>query len=139
MSHMDKWREMLNDFKIVCPIEYEQIFDWYPCSQTEIIVVLDDGTKIRYDAIFKTSRCVYRPGQDESTPRNEGEWRKEFSTRLRKKLYLSGMNSTSLSVQTNISTVTVSKYISGRASPSAYNLAKIARVLRCSISELAEF
>ena len=46
------------------------------------------------------------------------------------------MNRDLLSYKTGISTVTLSKYMNGKTTPSTYNIQKIAQALRCSVTEL---
>ena len=119
----DYWGPIFEEFVTNYPDLGEQIVDWYPSGQMEITVKLTNDKKYTYD-----------PEHHYDT--TEDEWRENFSRNLSRKLYNSGMSQDLLAIETSISPTTINKYIKGRATPSAYNLCKIAEVLKCSPTEL---
>lgn len=136
MSKYEKmWEPIYIDFENHHPDIANNIVDWYPSGQMEITVRLSNGDKISYDWMTKSIGRVYEcVGPEEYL--NEEDWRFEFANRLRKKMRRFGATQDTLSEETGISRITISKYLNGRATPSTYNLQLIARALRCSPSEL---
>lgn len=129
------WGPVFDEFIDNYPDLAESIVDWYPSAQMEITVKLDDGRKYSYDWMGKTAWPIHEP-EDETEEVTEHEWRKIFSKNLTRKLRNFGMTQDELSYITGISQVTISKYINCKATPSTYNVRKIAKALKCSVSEL---
>lgn len=101
-------------------------------SDTELVIKLKDGSSVLYDDSNKTIRNLPR----NSKWMTEIECRKEFGMRLRKILLMNKMNQKDLSELTGISQVLLSKYITGKITPSFYNVDKICKALGCSTEEL---
>ena len=112
----------------------EHVVDWYPCGQYKIAIKLDDGTFHEYD--WLTKAVITLRDTEDTLPETEAEWRLRFSRKLIQKLYRSSVSQSILSDKTGISKVTINRYIKCLATPSGYNLQKIARALSCSIDEL---
>lgn len=129
------WKPILEDLEFYYPFIIDEMIDWYPSGQLEITVKTKDGTKIAYDYISKSIMTVYIPNSKCINP-DERDWRKWFAANLNRKIQLVGKSQEELSELTNISKVTLSKYTNGKTTPSGYNIHKLARALRCSISEL---
>lgn len=132
-TNKDYWTPILNDFINDYPNMGDEISKWYPCGRYEICIELVNGRKYIYDMIERFPRPV---SDDMSSVRSEEEWRKNFSIKLRKRLGEVGIDQEELSERTNLSRITISKYVRGISTPSAYNLLRIATILRCPISEL---
>lgn len=130
----DYWTPVYDEFVRMNPEIGEQIVDWYPSGQMEITVKIKSGKKYSYDWMQKLTTSLY--DQDEEYDETEAEWRNRFARNLDHKLYNVGMSQDLLAFETGISPVTISKYIRARATPSTYNLRKIAQALKCSVSEL---
>lgn len=128
------WEPIIEDFVSENVYMAEQLVDWYPSGQMEIIIRLKDGCKYRYDWLEKTITLISSPIDDELM--DEESWRSKFGHRLYLKMRKFGISQEDLADATSISVVTISRYINGKATPSTYNMEKIARALRCSISEL---
>ena len=128
------WEPVFNEFVDRYPELAEDMVDWYPSAQLEITVKLKDGNKYAYDWLSKNAFLIHDPEGEEELV--EEEWRKIFSKNLIHKLRNIGMSQDMLSYVTGISQVTISKYINGKATPSTYNVRKIAHALKCSINEL---
>lgn len=130
----DYWTPVYDEFVRMNPEIGEQIVDWYPSGQMEITVKIKSGKKYSYDWMQKLTTSLYDP--DKEYDETEAEWRNRFARNLDHKLYNVGMSQDLLAFETGISPVTISKYIRARATPSTYNLRKIAQALKCSVSEL---
>lgn len=138
MSYEITWEGILAEFKKYNPYISDKIVDWYPSGQMEITVKLSDGMKIAYDYISKS--CHYIDGDCEiAYELDEDLYIDELARRIRKKLRLRGMSQEDLAAEANISRVSLSRYMNGRAMPSVYIVAKLARALRCSLTDLADF
>lgn len=135
MENRDRFKSILESFEQYYPNINERAVDWYPSGQMEIIVRTDDGNKYEYCCIDHSIKLVKNDNYN-CEELDEKTWRELFSYKLHKKLYMSSLNQESLSSKTGISRVTISKYLNGKATPSVYNLEKIARALKCSINEL---
>lgn len=94
-----------------------------------LIVNLRNGDTIFYDDINKSIRNLPR----NSNSMTEEECRKEFGIRLRKLMFRKGVTQAELSDMTGIQQSALSNYITGKTSPSFYNVDKIAKALECSV------
>lgn len=130
----DYWGPVYDEFISSYPELGENIVDWYPSGQMEITVKLRGGNKYVYDWLSKVALCIYTV--DESYDESEDEWRERFSKNLCRKLRNVGMSQDMLAYDTGITPAMINRYIKGKATPSTYNLRKIADVLKCSINEL---
>lgn len=113
------------------PHAYEAAIDMYENGPFELIMIFKDGSKRSYYDMDKTLRKL--PSGDNLT---EDEYRYEFGIRLYQAITRRCVSQLELSDMTGISTVTISKYVNGRATPSLYNADKIAKALKVSINEL---
>lgn len=129
------WEPVVKSFKGAYPDFYEQMVDWYPNGYLEIMVKLQDGRRLTYELIGDFIRFV-RDTDYRVDELNEDIWRKNFSKCLKDRMRKLGLNQDELSERTGISRMTLSKYMNGKASPSGYNLERLARALKSSISEL---
>ena len=129
---------MIECFKTYFPSIAEKMTTAYPNGRFEIVVVLNDGSKHIFNSITKSIRKPPRP-EDDSELISETMWKKEFALRLYEMLSVKGITQSELAEQTGLNPMTISKYIRGQSTPTAYNLASICRVLGCSISQLIDF
>lgn len=97
----------------------------------ELIAYLKDGTVFSYNDYLKTLRKL----PNDSKNMTETECRNEFGIRLKRFMERKGITQLELSNMTGISAPMICKYITGKASPSFYNVDKIAKALNCSIEE----
>lgn len=118
----------------------EKIIEWYPSGYAEITVTMSNGMMYAFNRIGSCITPVKnRRGVDDGCDeisKDETAWRENFSKRLRFKMRRQGISQGRLSKLTGISTVSLSKYMNGIASPSGYNLERLSRALQCSVSEL---
>ena len=73
---------------------------------------------------------------EEKQNRDDIEWRKEFSYKLKKRMARMRMTQIELSRRCGISTRIILRYTQGISIPRAYNLEKIAYALKCDIKDL---
>lgn len=114
------------------PMYADKASDWYRNNYGELIVTLNDGTILQYDIYNETLREL-RP-EDYEWP--ESEYRREFGRRLSRVMLCRRVTQVELSQRTGITQSNISKYITGKATPSSYNLRKIIKALNCSIDYL---
>lgn len=128
------WELIFQEFVEEHPDKANGVIDWYPCGQMKILLRYDNGDKKIYDYLDQKLSDVCAPifEYDDS----EEEWKRRFGLRLRRKLSIAGVTQWQLAEKTGISEVTISKYLNGRATPSAYNVDRIAWVLNCDASDL---
>lgn len=129
-----KWDIVIKSFEEKNPTIIDRVVDWYPIGPQEIVVVLDTGMKYAY-YMFSDGLRIIRDS-DEYSCENEEDWRKMFANRLCERMRKKCIAQYELAEQTGITTVTISKYMNGRATPSGYNLERLANALTCSVTEL---
>lgn len=131
----DYWKPVYDMFYEDYPDLADAMIDWYPSGQMEITIKVEGGKKYTYDML---TRMAYQIRDDEylDGELTEEEWRHMFADNFNRKLRRIGMSQDRLSDMTGISKITISKYATGKATPSSYNLRKIVRALNCSINEL---
>lgn len=141
MGYRMNWQTVYEDFKRDFPSTASKAVGHYLSGQYEITVDLSDGGRITYNDITRSIRPIVRvvdANAKDAFPTEEN-WKREFSTKLTKKMREVGMGGKELAELTGLSTVMVSKYMNGKSIPSPYVVVKISRVLKCSISELVDF
>ena len=136
----DQWDTMIKEFSELYPYLAEKVIDWYPSGQMEITVRILEGEKFAFDFMDKSIRSLGNVNDRGFVDFkiDEEEWRIIFSSKLRTKMMRVCMSQSDLSELTGISMVSMSKYINGKATPSAYNMTLIASALKCSTAELME-
>lgn len=130
----DYWEPVCRDFRERYPEYVDNIVDWYPSGQMEIVIKMNDGKKYIYDCYDqkKYGTLIQIEDQDYS----EEDWRDIFSKNLIRKLYRCGMTQDMLAFEIGVTPVMINRYVKGRSTPSAYTLKRIADTLKCSITEL---
>ena len=109
--------------------------DWYGNGDYEIVVILDDGSKLIYSHSTGTIRFL----KNERVDISEEDWIKDFSMTLKHKISMSGLTRQDISDITGISKVSISNYMNGKSMPSHYNMLKIAKALNCSVYEFTHY
>ena len=116
-------------------VDMMDYYEYY--NDSEILVVLKDGTKIIYNIILGQVRKI-----NESYERNinmtESALRDTFASRLCGMMRKRCISRMRLSEMTDISEVTISKYMNGKATPSIYNARKIALALEWNVYEMMD-
>ena len=114
------------------PMYAKKVVDWYRNDYGELVVKLDNGITLQYDIYNETLREL-RPDNYEWT---ETAYRREFGRRLSRVMLHKRVTQIELSQRTGIAQTTISKYITGKATPSSYNFRKIINALNCSVDYL---
>lgn len=130
------WDMIFDNLKFYYPTVEEDTVDWYPSGQWSITVRLKNGKKYKYN--YMSNEFMRVCDYDEYEMPEEKQWRINFAVALNNRLKMIGMMQTELARRTGISKAAITKYTLGIASPSAYNLAKIVRVLNCTYEELMD-
>lgn len=113
-----------------------QVVDGYEDHRVMIIYLdMVDGRTVAYDMLDHTIRTVKKC----SDGYTDDEWEREFHTRLKRLMYLRGINQSELAKELDIGQSQLSKRISGKTSMSVYTLRKIARLLGCTFEDLVNF
>ena len=135
MSIRNRYDSILESFKNDYIRWYNRMVDWYGNGDYEIVVILDDGSKLVYSQSTGTMRFL----KNERVDISEEDWIKDFSMTLKHKVSMSGLTLQDISDITGISKVSISKYMNGKSIPSHYNMLKIARALNCSVYEFTHY
>lgn len=114
------------------PMYAKKVVDWYRNNYGELIITLEDGTILQYDIPNETLREL--PSEDYEW--SEEEYRREFGRRLSRVMLHKRVTQMELSKRTGITQTTISKYMTGKATPSSYNFRKIINALNCSVDYL---
>lgn len=130
---------LLKDCEMYFPYVVEKMVTWYPSGSDEIVIRTNDGMTYVYYGMSHSCGVLHDPSDEDLDSMEENQWRESFSFKLRKRMETTSLNQEKLSERTGISTHTISKYMRGKATPSTYNLCKIARALKCSETELIGF
>lgn len=121
-----------DNFEAYCSNIACHAVEFYEKGDDELIIRLDDGRMISY---YDPERSI-RTLSNEPSNMTELEFRREFSRRLRRKMWEKGINQMTLALEARISEVSLSHYMTGKSTPSFYVIDKIAKVLRCSVDDL---
>lgn len=137
MSYKITWEKIFKEFVSRMFVRKDAVVDWYPSGQLEITVKMEDGSRMRYDYLSKTTGTVKLPEGVVGRAIVEEDWRSEFGYRLARRMRLKAISQADLANEVGISTVTLSRYLNGRATPTGYVLFRLAMALGCSMSELS--
>lgn len=110
--------------------EYDRAVEFIH-RRDEIIFELDDGTWRLYDCL--ENRLYIVPS--DQVRMTEEEFRQIFRMRLLRYMRFKGMSQNELAEAIGVSRVMISKYMTGKATPSAFTLDKLAKVLDVSTDE----
>lgn len=124
--------ELFEEFKSYFPNLYDKAEEMYERGPFEVIAKLDDGRIVSFYILDKTVRRL----PNDILSMNEDECRKEFGITLERIMYRKGVTQEELSKRTGITQAMLSRYITGKASPTFYKVDKIAKALECSIDDL---
>lgn len=126
---------LYENFKRCFPSEAREVEEWRPAGMFELFIKLRDGRKYLYD---ENENAIRRLPNDPNSL-SEDECRNEFGRRLYRIMWLKGVTQLELSQMTGISQSIISGYMTGKHTPSFYNVDKIAKALNLSMDELRYF
>lgn len=132
---INEYNLIFEEFKLHYPTYAEEVREWYPIGRKEIGIKLKNDKFMVY-SFYGSRLLVVNEDNIFKESMTESEWRDSFSKRLSNLMRIKFFSVDRLSNETGISNVTVSKYVCGKTTPSAYNARKIARALDVSIVEL---
>ena len=129
---------IFNEFKLRHPYMVDDIVDYGPRGELGIRLIGRDGTRYDYHSISKSVKRVEERVLYDFSDLTEERWRSLFSDRLNELMGVKGYSQQTLADYTGLGKGTINNYVNKRATPSAYALSKIARVLNCSIMDLTD-
>lgn len=97
----------------------------------DYIIKTDDGCMYIYDCLDESIKKIV----DDPRRMTEEDFRRETGRRIKRMMRRRQLTESELSDATGISQVMLSRYITGKSSPSFYNISKIATALNCDICE----
>lgn len=125
-------RELIESYELYCPFLYKDTVDIREIDGWTIMATLEDGT--RY--LYYSDTNIFSRLPNDPEDMTEDECRKEFSRRISRIMLYKGITQKILSERTGIPQSRISDYITGKRSPSFYNVDKIAKALGCSMDRL---
>lgn len=124
------------------PPASERTVDEKCIGDFETIFILEDGSRILFDEMTKSTRFVTQ-ATDERTPISEDImddiWLKEFSRKIKKKMKFKRITQVELADRIGVSRLTVNRYINGQRVPDYLTLKKISKILNCPLDEITDF
>lgn len=123
---------LLRNFEMIDPMSAARMVDYEMPDKFSLIVTLDDGRKLLYDDLIDSIRYLNLDTDDLS----DDEMLREFRYRLKHAMSVRGFNQVKLSEETGITSVMISRYLTGASAPSFLNVMKIAKALKCTLDEL---
>lgn len=120
------------NFTIFYSYLVDRVVSWKEIDIYLLLIELDNGEVCIYDDLYQTLKNVPK----DPDAMTEEECRSEFGRRLSRLMGFKHITQAELSVMTGISHIQINKYINGKATPSFYNVDKIAKALKCSADEL---
>lgn len=127
----------LDIFESYCPEIIDNTIGMYKTDDERLVAKLKNGKFVVYDLILGTSMWTDDPYK-KYNPETEEEFRKYFSRKLYRMMRYRGFNQDDISMRTGLSLCSVSKYMNGIATPSAYKISLLAKALRCSVDDLID-
>ena len=127
---MNKYTE--ENLKLYFPHVYEMMVDHKELNDSEVEIKLDDGRMLYYNDLNRRMRSLPNNNRELT----EDECRSEFGLRLKNVLWKKNITQTELANISGIPRETISRYISGKITPSFFTVDKLAKALDCSMDEL---
>lgn len=123
---------MFENMSMYFPSVARQAVDYYEDGPDMLLIKTDDGRVFSYDDMDRSIRRVFYTSDDMT----EDDCRYEFGMRLRKLMMHKRVTQSELSEKTGLSQPLISNYMTGRNTPSFYNVDKIVKALGCSVDDL---
>ena len=114
--------------------------EYYPIGQKEILLIFDDRM-FTYCFLEQCGRIQFKhlsfdpPMVTSGRYMSESEWQVIFASKLARKINKSDTVQERVCERVGLSLVSMNRYCNGLATPSLYNMSRIARALECSLSE----
>lgn len=123
---------ILDQFKMYFPDLYSRGTDWWKSGPYHITVLLNDSSRVEFDASDNTIRWVK---VIDRTIDND-ILRREIGRNIRKFITYRGLRQQDVSEKAGITQAMMSRYINGTSMPGIDKLHNIASVLGCQIDDL---
>ena len=127
-------QDLVDEFKLYFPRIADHAIKYEMRDYGQLLVCTNDDCKLIFDWYDKSILNV----KEELIDTEEKVWRSYFSNKLNRLLIRSNMTQRDLSRLTDISEVTLSKYSRGLATPSAFNIRKLAKAFGVNPTELMD-
>ena len=111
----------------------EQVVSYEEVNDTTIFITLNDGCQMKYYSDSGSFRVI------KEFDGSEKDWSKHFANNLIDMMNYRGMDQTYLSELSGVSQPSISNYMNGKGMPSGYVIHRLAKALRCDISDLIGF
>lgn len=114
--------------------------DYYPIGQKEILLIFEDRM-FTHCFLEQCGRIQFKrflfdpPSEIRDRYMDESEWQVVFASKLARKINKSDTVQERVSERASLSLVSMNRYCNGLATPSLYNMSRIAKALECSLSE----
>lgn len=106
-------------------------------------IYMKDGRVVVYNALLDSYHLFLNKDEYVHTYTEPAGYERTFRFKFARSFYellaKSGMTQDDLACETDINSATISRYMNGEVTPSAFNVYKIARALGCSIEDLINF
>lgn len=113
---------------------------YYPIGQKEMLLIFDDRM-FTYCFLSQCGRINFKylsfdpPMVTSNRYMDESEWQVVFASKLARKINKSDTVQERVSDRASLSLVSMNRYCNSLATPSLYNMSRIAKALECSLSE----
>lgn len=131
MSRNSTLDRYIENFHLYFPCTADMAVDYELTGNWWLTVKLNDGRVVVYDDLENTIRNVPRDANNMT----EIQCRKEFGYRLKTFIRRKCLTQDEVAKRAGISRVVLSRYITGKQTPSFYIVDKIAKALGCSVDE----
>lgn len=137
---MDKryYENIVESFKDDHPYMEKDLHDWRPRSDSGIRVVLTDGSEYDYDIVTRGVRRVKKFTVSNPDDITDERCRESIAYHLNEYMTMRGFTQYSLSEYTGLGKGSIHNYMTGKATPSATALRKLAHALNCNITDLLD-
>lgn len=124
---------IFEQFLLHNPIYKDHVIRWIPDGKFTILVKVDDGDTIQFNLVHSTRRVI------KDWDGSDDKWKKEFTERLREKMWENRVDQTLLSELTGLSQQSISAYLHGTRIPTGMAISKIADALECTSEYLINY
>ena len=135
---IDRYRDYFEDFFYYTIFRESEVYDWRPGVHNELIVYLDDGAIVSYNCMSHNCAYIYRPDVSDDDMTDE-ESKERFADNLVRIMDKHFMTQRELSEKSGISQVSINKYVHGVSTPTIIHVKRLARALKCSVTDLIYF
>ena len=124
--------QIVYNFQTFFPTIYDDARRFVDVGYEQLVVETRDGGILIYDDFDRRTRKLDRRVGEAV---DDDMYRKEFGLRLRTIMSRMGETQSTLSQATGISQGIISRYINGFSSPTYINAIKLAKALRCPVTD----